>query len=264
MKRSVLFSIGLFFLYLCLTAHAADYTGMWWDVNKQGTGVYIDFTEGTGAVCGSWYLYDDRGNPQWVTFMGSVARNVLTADLYRFTGPAMGSEWDNSAVRSENVGSLTIDFTNPDGPVMNYEIDRVTGTFHLSRFSSDLCRGSLWWDVQKQGQGVAHFHFSGPQGEDQTGLVWYVYDKDGNSVWYTAIGDSTATTFQALRFTGPPLGEEWDSSLVKSEQAGTIKAVFDTGAMASQMNPRIDMDYTVEGITGHLSLEPFLCPVAVP
>jgi len=131
---------------LCLMSNfsncfAFDHTGMWWDVNKQGSGVYIDFTEGPNAVCGSWYLYDDRGNPLWLTFMGNVDRNLLNADLYRFTGPPLGSEWDSSLIRGENAGSVTIDFSNPDALNMDYEIDGIRGTMSLTRFSSQACGG---------------------------------------------------------------------------------------------------------------------------
>lgn len=242
---------------------AVDYTGMWWDTGKQGSGVYIDFTEGPNAVCGSWYLYDERGNPLWLTFLGKVDRNTLTTSLYSFTGPSFGSAWDSSLVRGENVGSITIDFSNPDELVMNYDIDRVTGTYHLSRFSSESCVGSLWWDVAKQGQGVTHFHFPGSQNQDQTGLVWYVYDTAGNPVWYTATGAEDADTFTAWRFTGPPLGQAWDQSLVKAENAGTIKFVFDQGSLQGGINQKVLMDFQVEGVSGHLNLEPFICPIAV-
>ncbi len=264
MKKMALSFIFLSFLAMYTPCLATDYTGMWWDADKPGTGVYIDYTEGVSAVCGSWYLYDDRGNPLWLTFMGSLSGNVLNAELYRFTGPRMGGPWDNTAVKGEYAGTVSIDVSNPDRLVMNYEVDRISGTLNLTRFSSDICKGSLWWDVQKQGQGVAHFHFTGAQGEDLSGLVWYVYDTNGDPMWYTATGNATATTFEAWQFTGPPLGETWDTALLKKKQAGTITAGFDKTVFASSNRPMLDMNFTIDNIGGHLSLEPFICPVAVP
>jgi len=263
MKKTIFSCAVLFSTMFVLPCLGADYTGMWWDAEKPGTGVYIDYTEGPNNLCGSWYLYDQRGNPLWVTFLGTLSGKVFTTGLYKFTGPPMGGMWDNSAVRGERTGNVTIDFSNPDKLVMTYEIERESGTLNLTRFSSQECAGSLWWDVEKQGQGVAHFHFAGAEGEDLTGLVWYVYDTEGNPIWYTATGNATATTFDAWQFTGPPLGETWDTSLLKKEKAGTIKAEFNQLLFTTERLPKLDMDYTIRDISGHLSLEPFMCPVAV-
>ena len=238
---------------------AVDYTGMWWDQNKQGMGVYLDADEGTGSICGAWYLYNDNGDALWLTFLGRLSGTMFRSDLLRFTGPAMGGNWDSSAVKGEDAGDITIDFSNPGAPVMTYQIDRTSGTLNLSRFSSEACAGSLWWDPQKPGQAVAHFHFPGPEGQDQTGIVWYVYDSRGNPVWFTGIGSAEATTFDAYQFTGPAPGEVWDASQVRSQAAGSITAVFDQNALQSQNMPKIDMTYTIDGIGGQLSLEPFIC-----
>ncbi len=262
MKKT--FLILILFMFLSAAAcGAADLSGMWWDVNKPGTGVYIDYKDGAG-VCGSWYLYDERGNPLWLTFVGRAENNIFNGDLYEFTGPPMGQTWDNSSIRSEPVGSIRLDLTNPDQLSMKYEIGRETGSLNLTRFSSESCRGSLWWDINKQGQGLAHFHFAGSSGEDLTGIVWYVYDTSGNPTWYTAIGNPDASRFDALQFTGPALGDPWDSTLVKSTKAGTITAKFDEEALQKSYMPKINMGFNIGGITGTLNLVPFVCPVAVP
>lgn len=264
--KSLKMVLSLFALSLIFTQYslATDYTGMWWDQSKPGTGVFIDFTEGPNTVCGSWYLYDDRGYPMWVTFWGIVENGALSADLYRFTGPAMGHSWNNDAVRSESVGNIKLNFKDSGHIAMTYEIERHGGTFDLTRFSTDSCVGSLWWDLQKQGQGVSHVHFKGPSTDELTGIVWYVYDKDGNGIWYTAVGPTDAETFDALTFTGPPLGQPWDASLVKSQKAGTITASFDVNAFKEQNTPKIDFLFDIQGVSGKLDLVPFECPVAVP
>ncbi len=263
MKRFALI-IVLFLLTSVGPAMAEDFSGMWWDTNRPGSGIYIDYNDNGAGICGSWYLYDDRGNPQWFTFMGRAENNVFQAELYKFTGPFMGQTWDESYIRSETVGNITINFSKPDSLTVSYEIERITGTLNLTRFSNENCRGSLWWDPQKPGQGVAHFHFNGSSGEDLTGIVWYVYDSNGDPIWYTGVGGPDATTFDALMFTGPALGETWDASLVKSTKAGTITANFDINSLKSSSMPRIDMGFNIGGITGSLNLEPFTCPVAVP
>ncbi len=263
MKRFVLLLV-YFWVTSLAPAMADDFSGMWWDTSKPGTGVYIDYNAGGAGVCGSWYLYDDRGNPLWFTFIGRAENNVFQGNLFKYTGSPMGQPWDGSSVRPEAVGTVTVNFSTPDSLTMSYEIDRTSGTLNLTRFSNENCRGSLWWDPNKPGQGVAHFHFNGSSGQDQTGMVWYVYDSNGDPIWYTGVGGPDATSFDALMFTGPALGETWDANTVKSSKAGTITANFNMNSLQNGSMPRIDMDFNIGGTTGSLNLEPFVCPVAVP
>ncbi len=265
MQRSIILLIAFLMVPVaCL----ADFTGMWWDTSKPGTGIFLDFTQGSNGVCGSWYLYDDRGAPQWLTFIGTVENNRLQATLYNFTGPSFGQPWDNTQVRGDAAGTINLDFSNPDFITMSYEVQRQTGSLHLTKFSSKSCTGSLWWDISKQGQGVAHFHFPGASGQDLPSLVWYVYDSNGNSIWYTATSSSDEATYDVWKFTGPSLGGTWDPGLVKSEKVGTIKADFHQAFAQGQETPnpniRINMEFSVNGISGTLALQPFECPVAVP
>ncbi len=266
-KLILLIFLFVFFI-VPVSCLANNFTGMWWDESKPGTGVFLGFTEGSNGVCGSWYLYDERGAPQWLTFIGTVENNKLQATLYSFTGPAFGQPWDNTQVRGEAVGNIDLDFSNSDFIAMNYEVQRQTGSLHLTRFSSKSCAGSLWWDISKQGQGIAHFHFPGPSGQELPSLVWYVYDSNGNSIWYTATSNSDTSTYDVWKFSGPPLGENWDPELVKSEKVGTINVDFEQAFIQDMGKPvdsiNIDMRFSVDGINGNLSLRPFVCPVAVP
>ncbi len=262
--RCVFFSTMVVLLMLLLNAgisaaSVADMNGMWWDPGKPGMGIYLAVNADTGAVCGSWYLYDKRGNPQWVTFMGSFNGNLLSTGLYRFTGPSMGDAWDHTKIYSQRVGEVSIDFSDSAQLNMSYTIDGIAGTMSLVKFSSDEFASTLWWDVHKQGQGVSSFHFTNLYGQDQLGIVWYVYDSVGNCTWYTAIGDPSATVFDVMAFTGPPPGDPWDGSLVRSWKAGTVSVDFSQGHGSP-----VDIEFVIDGVSSSLSLEPFVCPVAVP
>jgi len=255
--------ICLFFILTITTCQASDFTGMWWDTSKPGTGVFLDYIEDSNGICGSWYLYDERGTPQWVTFIGTVTNNTLNTSLYRFTGPSFGGAWDNSIVRGEAVGTISIDFSNPQTLTMDYEIERQRGILKLTRFSTQTCPGSIWWDISKQGQGIVHFHFLDSSGKEQLGLVWYVYDMEGNNIWYTATASPGNSSYDVWQFVGPSLGDKWDLALLQSEKVGIITGNFDNSIQNGEKHS-VRLDFDIKSTKGVLSLEPFLCPIATP
>ncbi|RUM91942.1 MAG: hypothetical protein DSZ23_01210, partial [Thermodesulfatator sp.] len=66
----------------------------------------------------------------------------------------------------------------------------------------------------------------------------------------------------AYRFSGPPLGQAWDTSKLQGQTVGSITienwqvAVF-TGQ--DLILPKNTMSYAIGGISGTLNLETFIC-----
>ncbi len=249
------------------SAHSTDLTGMWWDKDKPGSGIFISHSEEDGVVCGSWYLYDDKGKPTWFTFWGLMRDNRMQASLYKFFGPPLGQEWNSELLHSLNVGVVDMTFYPPDKIQIRYDLDNASGKLHLERFSLTSCSGNLLWDPKKPGQGMARFHFHGPTGE-MSGLVWYVFDKDGNATWYTATGNVGAHTFDLWSYTGPSLLGDWNRSLVKVKRAGSVDISIQSVDVATQrptnLNIHLKLDELGDGQAVDLELQPFKCPVAVP
>lgn len=265
MKRMQLVISFLSYLLLVQTPliFASDYTGMWWDPASEGTGVFIEHDETQNCICGAWYLYDESGSPLWTTFWGTISNGKLTSNLYSFTGPAFGTSWDVSQIKSAVAGTVTFDFLSDSAITMTFEVHGVSGQLNLSRFSMTECPGWLWWDPEKPGQGVVLFPLEETGQEAKIAFVWYIYDTSGNPVWYTALGPATEkNNLPAYLFSGPPLGQAWDISLVRSQTAGTINvenmqpAVFQDQQL---IMPHNSLTYNIHGISGELNLEPFWC-----
>ena len=259
-KTSILIS---FFMLFCVRAgYAVDYTGMWWDSAKAGTGVFIEHVEDSSCICGAWYLYDEKGNPFWTTFWGTLSGSTLSSDLYSFTGPAFGSTWDTSQIKAVKAGEVTFNFTGSNTITMTYQVKGVSGQLNLTEFSQGACPGWLWWDPEKPGQGVAIFHYLDDQSLDKVGLAWYVYDSLGNPVWFTGTETAAEGSFDACGFSGPVLGSPWDVSRLKKQIVGsiTLENIRAPGVAGGNfLNPINQMKYAIQGVSGNLTLEPFWC-----
>ncbi len=259
--------VSFFILFLPTTCLATDYTGMWWDASKPGTGIFIEQLPGSNCVCGAWYLYDQQGKPLWTTFWGNISddqqssQHQLKTQLYSFTGPKFGNMWDSSMVKAKVAGQLTLTFKNSTNIDMAYEVQGVTGQMHLTMFSNGLCPGWLWWDPEKPGQGVALFHYLDNEGLDRVGLAWYLYDDQGSPMWFTGTEQPEGEGFELWRFSGPVLGVDWDGSDLLKSSAGTVRLEnvqppeFSGGDLISPTN---NMTYSVGGISGSLALQYFM------
>ncbi len=263
MKKTDIF-IPILFLYFVLnvSAFASDYTGMWWDTSKQGSGVFLEHLEDTNCICGAWYFYDESGEPIWATFWGSINNNQLVADLYTFTGPFWGTTWDKNQIKASIAGKVTFNFLSDSTVTMNYQLPGASDQFNLVRFSMASCPGWLWWDPEKPGQGVVQFPLDDEPEQERIAFVWYVYDTSGRPVWYTALGAAQDKRLTAYQYSGPPLGQAWNNNLVKQQIVGTIDLINTEAAMFNGQDltfPRISVGYNIHGFSGELNLEPFFC-----
>ena len=231
---------------ISLPAVAQDYAGVWWDPTRSGQGVTL--AQQGSTLSGAWYLYDESGNGLWVTFIGDLNGNSVTADLLRFTGPALGTPWDSGQVVSEPIGGVTITFASAGSATFAYSVNGINGTLNLVPFSlaggNEGALGGVWWDQTRSGQGVTLAH----EGDTLSG-AWYLYDETGNGLWVTFIGEFTgdSMTVDLLRFTGPELGDPWDPALVSATPVGEMTLI----------SPSADFmrfDYTINGVDGYLSL----------
>jgi len=85
--------------------------GVWWNPGESGSGIGLDYQNGTLIV--EDYSYLAGGASQWYLAAGPLTNNVFTATLDKYTGGQCISCAYKAPGLSGNDGSITITFTSP-------------------------------------------------------------------------------------------------------------------------------------------------------
>jgi hypothetical protein len=85
--------------------------GVWWNPNESGSGLGLDYQNGTLLV--EVYSYLAGGAAQWYLAAGSINNNVFTATLDKYTGGQCISCAYVAPGLVGNDGTITITFTSP-------------------------------------------------------------------------------------------------------------------------------------------------------
>ncbi|HXF77934.1 MAG TPA: hypothetical protein VN598_03685 [Usitatibacter sp.] len=236
----------------------AALSGLWWNSNESGWG--ISFTQRRNVVFGAWYTYDSAGKPKWYVApncampSGVTGTNgTCTGALFQVTGPKFfGTAFNPALDTVAQVGTLTVAFTNAGSATMTYSVNGQSRTVPIVR--QPLANGSttpavdytdLWWNPSESGWGMVITQQFG-----EIFVAWYVYDNNGNPVWYvvpncSVVGSSCSG--DAYSTTGPPLGPGFDPHAVVATKAGSLTVTFSDANNAT-------VNYTVNGATGSKSI----------
>ncbi len=85
--------------------------GVWWNPNESGSGLGLDYQNGTLLV--EVYSYLAGGAAQWYLAAGSITNNAFTATLDKYTGGQCISCAYVAPALVGNDGQITITFTSP-------------------------------------------------------------------------------------------------------------------------------------------------------
>ena len=85
--------------------------GVWWNPNESGSGLGLDYENGTLIV--EVYSYLAGGSSQWYLAAGPLTNNVFTATLDKYTGGQCISCAYMAPALAGNDGTITITFTSP-------------------------------------------------------------------------------------------------------------------------------------------------------
>jgi hypothetical protein len=126
---------------VCAFATASDaalsknYQDIWWASpagSESGWGLNI--THQGNTIFATWFTYDGDGNPLWMSATATnVARNVYAGALYETTGPAFNAVFDSSNVDRNEVGSMTLTFTDGNNAIFVYSLGGMTQTKQITR-----------------------------------------------------------------------------------------------------------------------------------
>ena len=94
------------------TAAIVPVAGVWWNKNEPGSGLGLDYKDGT--LIAEVYSYLPGGASQWYLAAGPVTNNVFTATLDKYTGgQCISCAYVNPGPPVGNDGTITITFTSP-------------------------------------------------------------------------------------------------------------------------------------------------------
>src|SRR4051812_14420887 len=172
------------------SAHAANYSDIWWNPAESGWGLTIaDHETNLWAV---WYTYRSDGSPTWMFVPGGTfdaGRTRFTGALYQATGPSYAGAFTSRPVSVAPVGSVTLDFA-PAGlasgmATFSYTVGTVSGVRQVQRYGFGTAAPAwgadatdLWWDPAESGWGVALSQHGG-----MFFGVWYTYDATGQPLF---------------------------------------------------------------------------------
>ncbi len=173
----------------------APKTGWWWNPAEDGRGFSIE-VQGNRIFFAA-FLYDVSGRATWHVATGptSLDGSLFQGDLLSARGgQTLGGAYPGfPALRSE--GPVTLAFSDaergtlvwPGGAVPIQRFDIVPGGTAVAPTASAAVRNGWWWNEQEAGRGF----FLEWQG-GVLDMAGYMYDEEGQPVWYLSVGAMTA------------------------------------------------------------------------
>jgi hypothetical protein len=177
----------------------APQTGWWWNTVEGGRGYSIEVA-GDHIFYAS-YLYDVSGRSTWLVATGntSVDGSLFSGDLFSFAGgQTLGGAFPGFPP-SHVEGQITLAFSDathgtiawPGGTIPIERFDIVPGGVAMSP-QANQPEGGWWWNAQEPGRGF----FLEWQG-GQLYMAGYMYDDNGNPVWYLSTNTTPSTNLQS-------------------------------------------------------------------
>ena len=123
------------FIFASGQGKADSRNGWWWDENKPGNGIFMDFQ--SNLLFAAWYHYDENGEPRWWTFSADIADTLtgnVTAQILQWQG---GPCLTCGQIKPfpATVGSVNLLFENGMPRRLDWlDINGHSGSYYLSRF----------------------------------------------------------------------------------------------------------------------------------
>jgi hypothetical protein len=180
---------------------SAPQTGWWWNPLEDGRGFSLE-KRGNNLFFAA-FLYDVSGRSTWYVSSGPVSLegSLYNGDLLSASGgQTLGGPYVRFPTLA-SVGSMTLTFNNESTGTMVWP----GGTVPIQRFNiiangvnappvAGVPESGWWWNENEAGRGF----FMEWQG-NTLDIAGYMYDDNGNSVWYLTVGTiggtPTARTF---------------------------------------------------------------------
>lgn len=218
-------------------------TGYWWNPNEPGRGYVIE--QSNGKIFFASFLYEFNGRASWYgsgpsPFGGGTYAGVL--NLYA-GGQTLTGSYHPATQVGGTFGALTINFSSPTtgtltwpgGSIPIQRFDIVTNGSTTSQSSTNPEKG-YWWNPAEAGRGFSL--------EVQNGTMLfagYMYDSDGNPIWYSSQGPLTNSGLYQGNWVqngfGQTLTGTYKPSSIVNASVGALTIQFNSTTTATMFLP---------------------------
>ena len=221
--------------------------GLWW-ASPAGveSGWGLNIAQQGNTIFATWFTYDADGSALWLVMPNGarIGENMYGGDIYRTTGPVLGSAFDPSKVSKTVVGNVWFSLLNASNAVFGGTVygssiyKSVTRQVFGAPMPTCVAGGTpgaqpnyqdIWWASpasSEPGWGVHITH----QG-DNLFVTWFTYGPDGKAMWLvgsnvlrTGNGTYSGTLYRTW---GPPFNTlSWHPAQVSVMPVGSVTLEF--------------------------------------
>ncbi len=188
-------------------------TGWWWNETESGRGFTVEVQGNNLFFAG--YLYDSSGRATWYVSGGSMTSNThYSGALYAYSGGQTLTGSYRAPNSPTSVGTLSLQFTDASHGTLTWP----GGTILIEHYVFGAGQASFqpengwWWNETESGRG-----FTLEVQGDRLFIGGYMYDAQGNPVWYVSADKMTTPT----RYQGQWLQYANGQTLIGSYQKPT-------------------------------------------
>jgi hypothetical protein len=206
-------------------------SGWWWNPAESGRGFAIETRNNNLFMAG--YLYEGTGRATWYSSGGAMSTSSSYAGTMKTYGNGQILSGSYMTPRETiSLGAISVIFTDATHGTLTWP----GGTTPIERFNivsggvnapaaTFLPETGWWWSPAESGRGFAI--------EIQNGVLFmggYMYDAQGNPVWYASSGQmATTSTYQgklAQWGGGQTLGGHYQPPMVINANVGDVVLNF--------------------------------------
>ena len=220
----------------------APQTGWWWNPAEDGRGFSVE-KRGPNLFFAS-FLYDASGRSTWYVSSGlaSLEGSLYVGDLLAASGgQTLGGSYPGFPTLTK-AGTVTMTFNSatngtliwPGGTVPMQRLPFVPNGLSLTPMANGIESG-WWWNESEAGRGF-FMEFQG----DSLDVAGYMYDDQGNPVWYLTVAQMAGPTKQSFSSSwwsfanGQTLTGAWKPNTRTSDHVAPVTITFsgaDTAVM---------------------------------
>jgi hypothetical protein len=221
----------------------APQAGYWWNPGDSGTGFVIEIQGSSIFMAG--FLYAASGEATWVASTGAMSSPTqYSGPLVTYSGgQTLTGAYKAPTQNPAPLGTVAITFTGnstatltwPGGSIPIQRFDFGPGGAAAAQPAANPQTG-WWWNPAESGRGFAV--------EVQGGAMFfagYMYDTQGNPVWYVATGNMTGSSLYQGTWqqygNGQTLGGNYVPPIVVNSSVGSAVLQFTSPSAATLTLP---------------------------